>query len=73
MGILISKSKRGRIEKSTEISIIHLCHAAAILDLKHGWTDIKIAKMANDHYRVALCNNDKRYDSAKDFPWDKQK
>ena len=29
-------------------------HAAAILDLKQGWTGIKIAKMSNDHCYVHL-------------------
>ena len=45
------------------------------LDLKRGWTGMKIGKMATVAY---LCNNDKRYDSGKDlsyfnFPRDKQK
>ena len=53
-------------------------HAAATLDLKRGWTGMKITKMANDHRRVPLYNNDKRYDSGKDlsylnFPRNKQK
>ena len=39
--------------------------AAAILDLKRGWTGIQIAKKANDHCCATLCNNDKRYDSVK--------
>ena len=29
-----------------------------ILDLKQGWTGIKIAKTAKSHYCVPLCNND---------------
>ena len=56
----------------------HPYPAAAILDLKRGWTGIEIAKMAHDHCCVPLCSNDKRYDSGKDlsyfdFPSDKQK
>ena len=53
-------------------------HATTILELKRGWTGMKIAKMANDPCCVSLCNNDKRYDSGKDFsyfnfPRDQQK
>ena len=54
-------------------------HATALLDLKQGYTGLKIAKMANDHRCVPLCNNDNRYDSEKDlflifnFPRIKQK
>ena len=55
---------------------MHPYHTAAILDLKRGWTGIKITKVANDHCCVPLCNNEKRYDSGKDlsylnFPSDK--
>ena len=44
-----------------------------MLDLKRGWTGIKIAKMGSD-----LCNDDKQYAIGKDlsyykFPSDKQK
>ena len=40
-------------------AVIHPYHAAAILDLKGGWTGIKIAKMANDHCCIPLCNDDR--------------
>ena len=43
--------------------------SATILDLKRGWTGIKIAKMANDHCCLSLCNNDRRYDGGKDLPY----
>ena len=35
-------------------------HSDAILDLKRGWTGIKITKMANYRCCVPLCNNDER-------------
>ena len=53
-------------------------HAVAILDLKRGWTGMKIAKMANDPCCVPRFNNNTCYHSGKDlsyfnFPRDKQK
>ena len=39
------------------IVIILPYHAVTILDLKQGWTGIKIAKMANDNGCIPLSNN----------------
>ena len=52
--------------RPTQVSCWILSYqAAAILDLKRGWTGIRIAKKANDHCCATFCNNDKRYDSVK--------
>lgn len=44
-------------------------HAVAHLELKQGWTGIKIAQMANNDCCVPLCNNDKQYDCGKDLSY----
>ena len=59
--------KRLRTFKTSMSAHTPLKHEATILDLKRGWTGIKIAKMANDHCWVPLRNNGKRYDSGKDL------
>ena len=48
------------------------------MDLKRGWTGIKIANMEKDHRFIPVCNDDKQYDSGKElyyfnFPRNKKK
>ena len=74
---LTDKKGKSRMQE-VGLDTIHLYNAAAIFYFKRGWTGIKIAKMANKHSCVPLCDNDRRYDNVKElsyfnFPSDKQK